>query len=75
MRLLKALIALAIFSGCLLSLATAKPEYAKKEGKPCTFCHAKVESKEAMPKNLTDAGKYYKDHNHSLEGYKAPEKK
>jgi len=51
-------------------LATAKPEYAKKEGKPCTFCHVKMGSKE-----LNDAGRYYKEHNHSLEGYKAPEKK
>jgi hypothetical protein len=45
-------------------------EYAKKEGKPCTFCHVKMGSKE-----LNDAGKYYKAHDHSLEGYKAPEKK
>ncbi|HXX23756.1 MAG TPA: hypothetical protein VEO19_11450 [Terriglobia bacterium] len=75
MRLLKVLIALSVFCGCLLTLATAKPEYAKKEGKACTFCHAKVESKDAMAGNLTDAGKYYKDHNHSLEGYKPPEKK
>jgi hypothetical protein len=65
MRLLKVVVALAIFSGSLLTLATAKPEYAKKEGKPCTFCHVKMGSKE-----LTDAGKYYKEHNHSLEGYK-----
>ena len=37
----------------------------------CTFCHAKAEpqNKEAMQKNLTDAGKYYKDHSHSLDGY------
>jgi len=75
MRLLKTLIALSVFCGCLLTLATAKPEYATKEKKPCTFCHAKVEAKEGMAKNLTDAGKYYKEHNHSLEGYKAPEKK
>ena len=69
MRLLKVLVALAILSGSLLTLATAKPEYAKKEGKACTFCHVKAGSKE-----LTDAGKYYKEHNHSLEGYKAPSK-
>ena len=75
MRLLKALIAVAIFCGCLLSLATAKPEYAKKEGKPCTFCHTKMGSPEVMAKSLTDAGKYYKEHDHSLKGYKAPEKK
>ena len=69
MRQLKALIAIAIFSGAMIPLATAKPEYAKKEGKACTFCHVKAGSKE-----LNDAGKYYKEHNHSLEGYKAPAK-
>jgi hypothetical protein len=69
MKLIKVLIALSIFCGCLLTLANAKPEYAKKEGKACTFCHIKPGSKE-----LTDAGKYYKAHDHSLEGYKAPEK-
>ena len=26
-------------------------------------------------KELTDVGKYYKEHDHSLEGYKAEEKK
>jgi hypothetical protein len=70
MKLLKIVLAAAVISGGVLTLATAKPEYAKKEGKACTFCHVKMGSKE-----LTDAGKYYKEHNHSLEGYKAPEKK
>jgi spore maturation protein CgeB len=70
MRLLKVLIAISISCGFLLTLATAKPEYAKKEGKPCTFCHVKLGSKE-----LNDAGKYYKAHDHSLQGYKAPETK
>ncbi len=69
MKSLRVLIALAVLGGSILSLATAKPEYAKKEGKTCTFCHVKMGSKE-----LNDAGKYYKEHNHSLEGYKAPEK-
>lgn len=69
MRLLKGLIALTVFGGCLLTLGTAKMEYAKKEGKSCTFCHVK-----AGAKDLNDAGKYYKEHNHSLEGYKAPAK-
>jgi hypothetical protein len=69
MKLFRILIVTAIFSSSLLTLATAKPEYAKKEGKPCTFCHVKP-----GPKDLTDAGKYYKEHNHSLQGYKAPEK-
>ncbi len=44
----------------------AKVEYSKKEGKGCTFCHVKAGSKD-----LNDAGKYYKDHDHSLQGYKA----
>jgi hypothetical protein len=70
MRLLKVLIAISISCGFLLTLATAKQEYAKKEHKPCTFCHVKMGSKE-----LNDTGKYYKDHDHSLGGYKAPEKK
>jgi hypothetical protein len=69
MRLLKVLIAISISCGFLLTLATAKPEYAKKEGKACTFCHVKMGSKD-----LNDAGKYYKAHNHSLEGYKPPAK-
>ena len=66
MRLLKFFLALAVLSGSLLTLATAKPEYAKKEGKACTFCHPAGKFKE-----FTEAGKYYKGHNHSLEGYKA----
>jgi hypothetical protein len=48
-------------------VSQAKPEYTKAEKKACTFCH--VDSK-AKPKELTDAGTYYKEHNHSLEGYK-----
>jgi hypothetical protein len=70
MKILRALFVAAIASGFFLSLANAKPEYAKKEKKGCTFCHVKMGSKE-----LNDAGKYYKEHKHSLEGYKAEEKK
>ena len=51
------------------SASYANQDYAKKEKKACTFCHGKIEGKEAMPKNLTAAGKYYQSHNHSLEGY------
>jgi hypothetical protein len=53
-----------------------KPEYAKKESQKCTFCHSKVGTPDAMKKDpsLTDAGKYYAAHNHSLDGYKAPSK-
>jgi hypothetical protein len=42
----------------------AKPEYAKKEGKGCTYCHVA-----AGKKDLNDGGKYYAAHDHSLEGY------
>jgi hypothetical protein len=34
-----------------------------------TYCHGKIEGKEAMPKNLNDAGTYYKGHDHKLDGY------
>jgi len=70
MRMLRILLAFGIFTGSLLTLATAKPEYAKKENKKCVFCHTKAGSKE-----LNDAGNYYKEHNHSLEGYKPAEGK
>lgn len=70
MKVLRALFVAIVVSGFFLSLALAKPEYAKKEKKNCTFCHVKMGSKE-----LNDTGKYYKEHNHSLEGYKAEDKK
>ena len=69
MRTLKVVIPAGIFLTGLLvstsSLSFAKPEYSKKEKKPCTACHVKAGSKD-----LNDAGKYYKEHDHSLEGYK-----
>lgn len=72
MRSLKVALPAILLSAGFMVFTTAsygKPEYAKKEKKSCTFCHAKVEAKDAMPKNLTAAGKYYESHNHSLEGY------
>ena len=46
-------------------------EYAKNTKKGCTFCHEKVSSdKDAMSKNLTAAGKYYKEKK-TLDGYVA----
>lgn len=51
----------------LLSVnSAAKPEFTKKEKKPCTYCHTDAKAK---PKELTDAGKYYSAHKNSLEGY------
>jgi hypothetical protein len=47
-------------------LSFGKPEYVKLTKKTCTYCH--VDSK-AKPKELTEAGKYFKEHNNSLEGY------
>jgi len=52
-----------------------KPEYAKKEKQTCTTCHAKVEAKEAMAKNLTETGKCYAANDHSLAKCNVPEKK
>jgi len=42
----------------------AKPEYAKTEGKACTFCHVT-----AGKPDLNEAGSYYAAHDHSLKGY------
>lgn len=78
MRALKlALPAVILMTGFVVCTTSTygKPDYAKKEKKVCTFCHAKQEAKEGMAKNLNDAGKYYQTHDHSLDGYKAPEKK
>ena len=44
----------------------AKPEYARRTKKECSFCHP------ADSWNLNDAGKYYRDHKNSLQGYKPP---
>ena len=53
------------------STTQAKPEFAKKESKACTYCHVKLGDKE-----LNEAGKYYKDHNLSFESYQpAPAQK
>jgi hypothetical protein len=62
------LLALALL--VMASLGLAKAEFSNKEGKPCTFCHPAGKFKE-----LTEGGKYYKEHNQSLEGYKASEQK
>ena len=68
MKLIRSFLLISIALFTIVSLGLGKAEYAKKEGKACTFCHPPGKFKE-----LTDAGKYYKDHNHSLDGYKAPE--
>lgn len=70
MKIVRSLLLLSVAAVIAVSIGMGKAEYSKKEGKACTFCHPPGKFKE-----LTDAGKYYKEHNHSLEGYKAPEKK
>ena len=70
MKTIRLLLLLTLAAFIAVSTGMSKVEYSKKEGKPCTFCHPPGKFKE-----LTDAGKYYKEHNHSLEGYKADEKK
>ncbi len=74
MRAMKLVVPATILMTGFLLCTTAsygKPEYAKKETKTCTFCHGKMEAKDAMAKNLNDAGKYYKDHDHKLDGFTA----
>ena len=70
MRIIRLLVLATLAALIAVSMGISKAEYGKKEGKACTFCHPPGKFKE-----LTDAGKYYKDHNHSLDGYKAAEKK
>ncbi len=70
MRIIRSLLLLSLVTFVTVSVVMSKPQYAKKESKSCTFCHPGGKAKE-----LTDAGKYYQEHNHSLEGYKAEEKK
>jgi hypothetical protein len=66
MKLIKILLLVSFAIAMALPFGMSKPDYAKKEGKGCTFCHPAGKMKE-----LTPAGQYYKDHNHSLDGYKA----
>jgi hypothetical protein len=70
MKLFQTLLLISLAVIITVPFSAGKAEYSKKEGKPCSFCHPMNKSKE-----LTDAGKYYKEHDHSLVGYKAPETK
>jgi hypothetical protein len=65
-RVVEILVAAGLASGAFFfsaSLGQAKPEYARKTKKECSFCHPPDSW------NLNDAGKYYRDHKYSLEGY------
>jgi hypothetical protein len=59
LRLLKTVFLLFFAFGTVISFSKlnySKPADAKKTGKSCTYCHTKYGSKD-----LTDAGKCYKD--------------
>jgi hypothetical protein len=49
------------------SATLAKPDYTRRTKKDCEFCHP------PNSRELNDAGKYYRDHNYSLAGYKPPD--
>ena len=71
--LLKLIFPTSILAAGLFFAATtswAVPEFARKTKKECSFCHPPDSW------NLTEAGKYYREHKYSLEGYKpkTPEK-
>ncbi len=53
-----------IVTGLMMAPSSSfgKPEYTKKEGKGCTYCHTA-----AGKKDLNDVGKCYAEHGHSLE--------
>lgn len=72
MKLLKLMIAslvvLTMGLAARIPHTTAKPEFSKKEKKACTYCHTSKSPKEYSDKDLTDAGKYYKEKK-TLEGY------
>jgi hypothetical protein len=71
MKLLKVMLAVAVLGGVLSMMSAAKPQYASKEHKKCADCHVG----NPADKKFTAMGQYYKDHDHSLEGYKAPQPK
>ena len=55
----------AILVGSLLlssPFSFAKPDYMKKEKKPCTYCHIAPSKRE-----LNEVGKCYAQHGHSLD--------
>jgi hypothetical protein len=70
-KLVEIVVVAGIFSSAFFfsaSIGSAKPEYARKTKKECSFCHP------ADSWNLNDAGKYYRDHKYSLEGYVPPKR-
>lgn len=58
------LAAIAVVSLLAATAAYARPKYATKEGKACTYCHVKAGSSDLNPR-----GNYYAEHNLSFAGY------
>ncbi len=69
LRVVQVALVAALLAAFSVSLMQAKVEYTKKEGKPCTSCHVKANSKE-----LNDVGKCY-EKKKSLKDCAPPEKK
>ena len=65
--------AFAIILGVIILLAPfamSTVEYSNKEKKQCVYCHT------AMGKpDLNEAGKWYKDHDHTFKGWEEAQKK
>jgi hypothetical protein len=78
MRTIKLIVPAAVLMGGFMVCTSSMygtPEYAKKEKKSCTFCHAKMLTEKAeMAKNLNTTGTCYKDNDHSLAKCAAPKK-
>jgi hypothetical protein len=53
----------------LVSLASARVDYAAKESRNCPYCHSRD-----GPPQLNEVGSYYGTHDHSLVGYIPPPK-
>lgn len=72
MRAIRVVVAVAAMTAAFLLTSTGalfgKPEYGKKEKKPCQTCHVTAKSKE-----LNETGKYYHEKK-SLQGAPAPKK-
>jgi len=68
----KVITAMAIILGLTILVspfAIGTPEYSKKEEKQCIYCHT------AMGKpDLNEAGKWYKEHDHSFKGWEERDK-
>ena len=68
-KVLRALAIVASVALFLTPLAISTPEMAKKEQKQCVYCHTAL----GKP-DLNEAGKYYKEHDHSFKGYEEKKK-